>query len=114
MIKDAILANAKDWLSVRMRDFPGMSTPRLIRIAEAFVDWASGIYLELDKNVQTKQGFEDLIKDLKKNMKIRLRGANILTLSFVGTDPEMTQAFVQSITDIFIEKNMEAQVKLDN
>lgn len=86
---------------------------RLAGIRETILGWNNLTEvvqrLNLDKDVQTKQEYENLIGKLKKNMKIRLRGNNILTLSFVGEDPELTQAFVKNITDVFIEKNVEAQ-----
>jgi len=86
---------------------------RLAGIRESILGWNSLVEvvkkLDLDKDVETKQGFEDLISTLKKNLKIRLRGGNILTLSYVGRDAQVTQAFVKNITDTFIEKNMEAQ-----
>lgn len=86
---------------------------RLAGIRETILGWNNLIEvvqrLNLDRNVRTKQEYENLIGKLKKNMQIRLRGNNILTLSFVGEDPELTQSFVKNITDVFIEKNVEAQ-----
>jgi len=86
---------------------------RLVGIRESILGWNSLVELvkrmNLDKDIITKRDFEQLIKDLKKNMKIRLRGSNILNLTYVGNDPEETQEIVKNITDIFINKNVEAQ-----
>ena len=65
--------------------------------------------LDLDKNVSTKLEFEELIKTIQKSIKMSLRGGNILYLDYVGEKPEVTQAVVKNITDIFISKNIEAQ-----
>lgn len=86
---------------------------RLVGIRETILGWNSLIELverlDLDKNVRTKAEFEYLIKRIRKNIKIQLRGGNILRLAYVDTDPERTQAVVKSITDIFISKNVMAQ-----
>jgi len=86
---------------------------RLIGIRESILGWNSLTELvkrlDLDKNVNTKQEFEDLILGLKKNMNISLRGGNILYLTYVGEDPDETQAIVKNVTDIFVNKNLEAQ-----
>jgi uncharacterized protein involved in exopolysaccharide biosynthesis len=86
---------------------------RLAGIRETILGWTSLSELvkrlDLDKDVRTKLEFEELIKNIQKNIKIRLRGGNILYLDYVGEDPEQTQAVVKNITDIFISKNQEAQ-----
>jgi len=86
---------------------------RLIGIRETMLGWNSLAELvkrlNLDRNVRTKQEFEDLILTIKKNIKIRLRTGNILYLSYVSDNAEEAQAVVQNVTDIFISKNVEAQ-----
>lgn len=86
---------------------------RLIGIRESILGWNSLTELvkrlDLAKDISTKQEFEALIMRLKRNMKIQLRGGNILYLTFVGEDPEQTQAIVKNVTDIFISKNVDAQ-----
>jgi len=86
---------------------------RLVGIRESILGWNSLAELvkrlNLDKNVNTKAALEELILDLKKNTKIQLRGGNILYLTHVGKDPVETQLIVKTITDIFININVEAQ-----
>jgi len=86
---------------------------RLVGIRETILGWNSLTELvkrlNLDKNVRTKAEFEDLIMRIRKNIKIQLRGGNILRLVYVDRDPEQTQAVVKNITDIFINKNIQAQ-----
>src|SRR3990167_9342567 len=86
---------------------------RLAGIRESLLGWVSLSELvkrlDLDKNVTSKLGFEELIKTIQNNIKIRLLGGNILYLDYVGKDPQETQAVVKNITDIFISKNQEVQ-----
>ncbi len=86
---------------------------RLVGIRESILGWTSLVELvkrlDLDRDIETKVEYEELISSLKKNMKIRLRGGNILYLSYVGDGAQETQAVVKNITDIFINKNLEAQ-----
>ena len=88
---------------------------RLIGIRETILGWNSLVELvnrlDLDKNLTTKGEFEGLIKDLRKDLKIRLKGVNILNLTYIGNNPVETQLVLQSITDIFIKRNIEAQNK---
>jgi len=86
---------------------------RMIGIKESILGWNSLAELvrrlKLDRDVKTKQEFEGLIEGLRKNVIINLRGNNIISLSYVGIEPERTQAIVQNITDIFIDKNIQTQ-----
>ncbi|MCK5081628.1 MAG: hypothetical protein KAR31_01855, partial [Candidatus Omnitrophica bacterium] len=65
--------------------------------------------LQLDRDVKTKSEFEGLIDGLRKNVLISLRGNNIISLSYIGSEPQKTQAIVKNITDIFINKNVQIQ-----
>ena len=86
---------------------------RMIGIKESILGWNSLVELvkrlKLDRDVKTKLGFEKLIEGLRNNVIIGLRGNNIISLSYIGTEPEMTQAIVKNITDIFINKNVQIQ-----
>lgn len=86
---------------------------RLAGIRETIMGWNSLVELVkrlgLDKNIKTKEQFERLILKTKENIKIQLRGNNVLFLSYVDKDPELTQAVVKNITDIFIDRNINAQ-----
>ena len=86
---------------------------RVAGIRESILGWHSLVELvkrlDLDKNIKNKAEFERLILGLKRDMKIHLRGSNVLYLSYVGEEPERTQAVVKNITDIFIERNVKAQ-----
>ncbi|HQO59079.1 MAG TPA: GNVR domain-containing protein [Candidatus Omnitrophota bacterium] len=88
---------------------------RMNTIKESMLGWTSLVELvkrlHLDKNVKTRQQFEALILGIRKDIIIRLRANNILELAYVGLDPVQTQAVVQNITDIFIERNKKIQTQ---
>ncbi len=90
-------------------------TQRMNAIRESMLGWNSLLTLvkrlNMDKNIKSPQELEDLIFDIRRNIFIRLRGQSIIDLSYIGLNPEQTQAVVKNITDIFIERNQEAQDK---
>ncbi len=65
--------------------------------------------LELAKNVKTQEDFENLVKGLRKNIRVKLRGRNIVGISYIGSDPMQTMHVVKAITDIFIAENLRQQ-----
>ena len=88
---------------------------RLNTIRESMLGWNSLVKLVkklgLDKNVKSTFAFEQLVLGIRNSIIIKMRSTNIIDLSFVGPDPEKTQAIVKTITDIFIERNLEIQNK---
>jgi len=86
---------------------------RLTGIKESILGWNSLVELikrlNLDKDVKTKYEYERLIQKLRQTIKIRMRGENIIGLSYEGRDPEITQKVVENITSIFVERNVQKQ-----
>ncbi len=86
---------------------------RMANISESMMGWYSMVELVkrlgLDRQVKDQREYESLILGIRKRIEIKLRGHNILFLSYVGDDPQITQAIVQNITDIFIDRNKEIQ-----
>jgi len=54
---------------------------------------------------------EQLVSSLKKEIKINMRGDEIVVISYHGRDPAKTQSLVNTLCDILIEKNLESQKK---
>jgi len=83
---------------------------RLATIRESLLGWNSLVELvkrlNMDKEVKTPQELETLILGIRDKIDIKLRGRNIIDLSYVGSTPEKTQAVVKNITEIFIESNV--------
>lgn len=65
--------------------------------------------LNLDNDVKTQLQFEDLVKMLRKNIKVGLRSHNIISISYDGKDPIEAKNIVKTITDIFIAENLRQQ-----
>ncbi len=90
-------------------------TQRMTAIQESMLGWNSLVKLvkrlNMDSLVKTPQDLEKLILGIRKDIIIKLRDKNIIDLSYIGTEPEQTQAVVKNITEIFIERNVEVQSK---
>ena len=88
---------------------------RMQSIRETILSWTSLVELtkklNLAKNAQTQSEFERLITTLKKNISVQMRQFNIIKLSYEGKNPQETQLVTKTLTDILIEKNMQAQTK---
>lgn len=86
---------------------------RLSTIRESMLGWNSLVELvkrlDLDKDIKTPQQLESLVLSIRKDIKIKMKGNNIIDLSYIGKEPELTQAVVKNITEIFIERNLEIQ-----
>jgi len=90
-------------------------THRTQEIRETILGWDSLVKLvkrlNLAQNVKSNIEFEKLILNLRKDITLELRDANIIDLSYVSDDPLKAQAVVQNVTDIFIERNVNIQNK---
>lgn len=86
---------------------------RMSAIRESMLGWSSLTQLVnrlgMNKDIKTPKELEELIEQIRTNIIIKLRGNNLIDLSYVGNNPETTQAVVQNITDIFINRNVEIQ-----
>jgi len=86
---------------------------RMGTIRESMLGWHSLVKLvqrlKLDKDVRSPHEFEKLILGIRSKIFIRLRGHNIIQLSYLSDDPELTKQVVENIADIFIARNVEIQ-----
>lgn len=86
---------------------------RLVTIRESMLGWNSMTQLvdrlKLDKGVSTTKEYENLILEIRNNILIKLRGNNIIEVSYIGDNPNETKAIVENIGDIFIERNKQIQ-----
>lgn len=67
--------------------------------------------LNLAKDVKNQEQFEELVKLLRKNIKVRLHGRSIISISYEGQNPVEAQNIVKTITDLFIAENLKQQNK---
>ncbi|MBN1793904.1 MAG: hypothetical protein JW844_02960 [Candidatus Omnitrophica bacterium] len=89
---------------------------RMNNIKEELLSWRSMVQLVKqvkllpeDVNPLTLENY--INRELRKNLEIRSRGGNVVTVSFEGKDPAKTQEIVNSITDIFIQQNQTTQIE---
>jgi len=84
-------------------------------VREKMLSWVSLTELvkrlKLDANIKSSQEFEELVRDLVKGIRFEFRDGNIIKLSYIGPNPQQTQAVVQNITQIFIEGSLNVQTK---
>jgi uncharacterized protein involved in exopolysaccharide biosynthesis len=84
-------------------------------VREKMLSWSSLTELvkrlKLDANVKSSQEFEELVRILVKSVRFEFRDGNIIKVSYTGSNPQQTQAVVQSITQIFIEGSLNVQTK---
>ena len=65
--------------------------------------------LKLDKDVKNPLEFERLIKKLRDNMNIKMGGSQIISISFEGSNPQLAQNIVQTISDIIVGGTLTSQ-----
>ena len=86
---------------------------RMAGLRESILGWNSLVELvkrlKLDHDVRNKQEYEELIRVLRNDIRLKLRGNNIINLAYISDNPEMTQAVVETITKVFIDQNVRVQ-----
>lgn len=95
-----------------------VSTPavqRMQTLREIILGWNSLVELtkklNLARNVQTQLQFEQLILDLRRNIKVKTYGVNIIQIAYYGKEPVVTQLIAQTLSDNLIEENKRSQTK---
>ncbi len=86
---------------------------RLRVLKEQILSWTSLTELvrrlNLDANVRSKLAYENLIKQIRKNIMVELKGPQIVMISYQGRNPEQVQLVAKTLTDIFIQQNVQSQ-----
>jgi len=86
---------------------------RLETIKESMLGWNSILKLikrlGMDADIKDARGLESTVSSIRQNIDIKMKGHNIIYLSYVGFDPVRTKEVVENITNIFIERNKEIQ-----
>lgn len=67
--------------------------------------------LNLDKKIENQLQYEEMIKDLRKKIEVRMTSNNIIRLSYVSNDPQEALEVTKMLSSIFIEENFKAQSK---
>lgn len=82
-----------------------LSWPRLFQLVEK---------LGLNKNIKNPFQMERLIKDIRRNISLKLKGQDVIIISYRGKDPRATQDIINTLCDILIEKNVAAKTEEAN
>lgn len=82
-----------------------LSWPRVVQLAEE---------LGLNKNKTSPLQFEKLIADIRTRISVSMHGEDMITISYYDRDPAVTQKVVNTISDIFIRKNLVSQSEESN
>lgn len=86
---------------------------RLSLLREQILGWDRVMQLiktlNLEKNINNQFEFESLVRKLRANIVVKLRGQNLVTIAYQGKDPVEAQKIVKTITDIFISENVRQQ-----
>ncbi len=84
-------------------------------VRERMLSWDSLVEvvkrLKMDAGAKTPYEFERIVVQLRDEIAFGFKGANIIQVSYVSTDPALAQALVQNIMQIFVEDNVTAQNK---
>ena len=69
--------------------------------------------LNLAKDVKNQLQFENLVKELRRRIRVDIRKpyTNIISISYGSKDPQESKNIVKTITDIFIAENLRQQTK---
>jgi len=88
---------------------------RMQSIREILLGWNSLVELaeklNLAKDARTQYEYENFVMGLRNKIELKMRQPNIIIISYLGKDPKQTQLIAKTLTDILIEKNIEAQTK---
>ena len=82
-----------------------MSWPRIVQLVEE---------LGLNKNKSSAQEFEALIGGIKKKIFVAMNSPDVIVISYSDQDPATAQKVVNTISDIFIRKNLTSQAEESN
>ncbi|MCK4917823.1 MAG: hypothetical protein KAS51_06390 [Candidatus Omnitrophica bacterium] len=79
-----------------------LSWPRLFQLVEK---------MELNKDVKGALELERLIVGIKKNINLKMRSNEVITISYMSQDPKNTQDLVNTLCDILINRNINSQTE---
>lgn len=86
---------------------------RLRTLREEILGWTSLSRLvnelKLARRINNPVGFERLIKELQQQVEVRMRGRELLVISYEHQNPKLAQQLVSTISSIVIDRNTKAQ-----
>ncbi len=65
--------------------------------------------LGLDQSAKTPLAFESVVKNLQKDIVMAANRNGLITLSYTNPNPELAQRVLNTVTNIYIQRNVDAQ-----
>lgn len=65
--------------------------------------------LRLDRHTRSPEAFENLIRRLQRDIGVRIKSRDLVTISFEDRNPELAQRLVNTITSIYMDRSSESQ-----
>ncbi|MBI2870606.1 MAG: hypothetical protein HYY14_02720 [Candidatus Omnitrophica bacterium] len=88
---------------------------RLDTLREEILSWPRIVELvtklDMAKKIRSKLAFENLVEDIRRRIEVKMKGEELITISFEDRHPAVAQKVVQTITDVFIEANLMSQTE---
>jgi len=85
---------------------------RLNALTEEILSWDSLVELTnkvgLGKEIKSQEEYEKLLLGIRDKVIVDLKGQDIIQISYRGKNPEQVQQIAATLTDIFIEKNLQS------
>lgn len=86
---------------------------RLGTLREELLSWTSLSRLvhelSLDTHLKSPVAFEQAIKRLQQEIQVQMRGRDLIRISYEHKDPKLAQQLVNTVSTIFLERNVAAQ-----
>lgn len=87
---------------------------RMRTIVDQLLGWTSlsrlVTKLGLDKDVKTPAELEGLIARIQKDLRVTFGGGgSLIKITYDGAEPHMTQQVVNTVTEVYLERNLESQ-----
>ncbi len=88
---------------------------RMNTIKEQVMSWNNLVKLSqklnMVKDVTNQAEFEDLIKELRNNIQVRMRGRNLISIGYNNPNPQKALDVVKALNELFIQTNIDSQTK---
>lgn len=65
--------------------------------------------LKLDKDIKSPLEYEKMIRSLRDHSMVKVKGANIITMSYEGMEPKQAQDIIQTLSDIIVNGTLTSQ-----
>ena len=125
MAKAVILVQSEKLVNPLMQGLamPSAVADRLGTLREEILGWSNLLQListhHLDANISkdaknSQLAYEQLVKQLRNDVSVRMKGRSLIQVSYEGRDPAKVQEIVNSLADIVIERDRAIKEKEAN